>query len=52
MLSVEQLAEALNVGPQKIRRMQKANELPFYMVGHQARFDLQEVKDAFRAESK
>lgn len=43
MLSTGEIAEALSVNPRTIQRLAKQKKIPAIRVGHQLRFDLDEV---------
>ena len=50
LLSVKQLAEALNCSTSTIYRMVQKNIIPFYDLHSNYRFDLDEVREALKRE--
>ena len=50
-LTVDQLSERWQVKPQTIRYWKKAGKLPFYRLGSNIRFSMEDV-EAFEAEAR
>lgn len=52
LLSSKQLAEALGISEEKVRRLTRDNTVPHYKIGGVFRYDLEAVKAATRQEVK
>jgi excisionase family DNA binding protein len=49
--SADETALFLGIHPETLRRLHRSGRVPAYMAGRALRFDIEEVRDALRADS-